>query len=81
MLVVVTIPFVGLGFNMPAPGTLLDVTDEVGREMLGLGVVRRYETKVDPLPEVVKKKPSGLSQVDPVRRQPTRPNLRRYVTK
>ena len=54
MQVIVTAPFVGCGFNMPAPGSLLEVSEEVGRELLGAGCVARYETKVDPLPAHLK---------------------------
>ena len=56
MMIVVTTPFVGLGYNMPAPGTLLDVSEDKARQLLGMGVASRYETKVDPLPAEVKKK-------------------------
>jgi hypothetical protein len=60
MIVIVTVPFVGLGFQMPTPGTLFDVDDELARKLLGMNVVRRYEMKVDPLPPELKKK--GLSE-------------------
>ena len=56
MIVIVTVPFVGLGFNMPAPGTLIDADDELARKLLGMKVVQRYEMKVDKLPPELKKK-------------------------
>jgi len=73
MMVVVITPFVGTiggqNFNMPAPHTLLDVSDEVARELLGMGVVQRYEMKVDPVPEVKKNGGRlGLSHPVPARR-------------
>ena len=37
-------------------GTLLDPQPETTRALLQLGVVARYECKVDPLPAEVKKK-------------------------
>ena len=55
MMLIVKTPFVGLGYNMPAPGTLLDVTEDKARELLGMGVAQRYEMKVDPVPMEVKK--------------------------
>ena len=59
MIVIVTTPFVGHGYNMPAVGTLLDISDDLARTLLDLGVVRRYEMKVDPVPPVLKKKRSA----------------------
>ena len=60
MIVVVKTPFVGTvdgrTFNMPAPGTRLDVTDHQGEMLLGMGVVDPLVTKVLPMPEEVKKK-------------------------
>jgi len=56
MMVVIKTPFVGYGLNMPAPGELYDLPEDTARELLGIGVVTRYETKVDPLPDNIKKK-------------------------
>lgn len=81
MIVVVTTPFVGYGYNMPAVGEVLEVSDELGRELLGMGVVHRFETKIDPLPEVKKKGLSGLSQVVPAQRLKMPRNLPGFVTK
>ena len=79
MIVVVVKPFVGtvggIAYNMPAPGTRLDVSDEAGRQLLGMGVAQRMETKIDPLPEVKKNGGlSGLSHLVPVHRLKMRPS-------
>lgn len=74
MMLVVTKPFVGTlhghTFNMPAPGTVLDVPDEVGRMLLGMEAAQHMETKVDPTPPELKKNGglSGLSHLVPLRR-------------
>lgn len=85
MIVVVTIPFVGtiggVTYNMPAPGTTLDVTEDAARALLSMGVAQEYERKILPVPDVTKKKRLESSQVDPVRRQPMRLNFKRFVTK
>jgi len=70
MIVVVTRPFVGTvggrTFNMPAPGTLFDVSDDIAHALMGMDVAARYENKVDPVPPVLKKKRlSGLSHLVP----------------
>ena len=81
MLVVVK-PWVGLGFNMPAPGTLIDPSEPVRSQLLGMGVCQRYETAIDPLPDNIEKKKDNRSHsvgavCDPVRRAATRLGLRR----
>ena len=73
MIVIVTTPFVGtvggVTYNMPAVDTRLEVSDEAGRQLLGMGVAVRMETKVDPVPDEVKKKSlSGLSHLVPPHR-------------
>ena len=55
-MLIVTRQFVGHGYNMLPVGTLLDPQPETTRALLQLGVVARYECKVDPLPAEVKKK-------------------------
>ena len=57
MILRVTKPFVGLGFNMPAPGTVIDVDDDVAEQLLGMRVAARYEQKILPMPEVLKSEP------------------------
>ena len=79
MIVIVTTPFVGTiggqNFNMPPVDSRLDVTDEIARELLQMGVVARMETKIDRPPLDVKKKSlSGLSQVVPAHRLKMRRN-------
>jgi len=78
MIVVITTPFVGtvggVAYNMPAPGTWLEVSDEAGRQLLGMGVAERYEMKIDPVPPVLKKKRSELSPPVPPQRLKMRKN-------
>ena len=63
MLVVVK-SFVGLGYNMPAPGTWIDPAEPVRSQLLGMGVAQEYGMKVDPVPpETKKKRLSGLSHL------------------
>ena len=82
MMLIVKTPFVGLGYNMPAPGTLLDVTEEKARELLGMGVAQRYEMKVDPVPAEVKKNaPSESLPADLAPPPKTRRNSRKSATK
>ena len=57
MMVVVKAPFVGFGYNMPAAGTLIEVHDDIARQMLNQGMVSRYETKVEAVPEIKKNAP------------------------
>ena len=35
-------PFCGQGYNMPAPGTLIDPPEDVAAYLLGIGVVEQY---------------------------------------
>lgn len=82
MIVIVVTPWVGLGYNMPAPGTRLEVSEELGRQLLQMGVVQRFETKIDPVPEVKKNGGlSGLSQVVPVHRLKMPPSSAKFATK
>ena len=81
MIVIVKTPFVGYGFNMPNPGELLNVPDDLAHTLLGMDVVSRYETKVDPLPEVKKNEPSGSSQAAPAPRKRTRRSSKKSVKK
>lgn len=53
-MLIVTTPFVGYGYNMPAPGALIDPPAAVADELLAMGVVARYEAKIDPLPDIKK---------------------------
>ena len=46
MSLIVTVPFVGHGFNMPAPGTLIDPSPDIAEILIGLGVAHEYKTKV-----------------------------------
>jgi len=61
MILVVDKPFVGQGFNMPAPGTLIDAKDDVAEYLIGIGVAHAYETKVTPLPDIKKNDPLSAS--------------------
>lgn len=83
MKLLVKVPFVGHGFNMPAPGTLIDVSEELAGHLLGLDVVDRYEMKIDTPPAEVKKKPepSESSQADPAPRKRTRRRSKKSATK
>jgi hypothetical protein len=67
---------------MPAPGTRLEVSEELGRHLLQMGVVARFETKIDPVPEVKKNRGlSGLSQAVPAQRLTMPQNLPGFATK
>lgn len=70
MFVQVIKPFVGHGFNMPEPGAVLDVSEDVAEALVGVGVAQRYETKIMPLPDVKKK--AKLSESSPAGRAPKR---------
>jgi hypothetical protein len=82
MIVSVAVPFCGHGFNMPAPGTLLDVHDDLANHLVSIGVCSRYETKVVALPEV-KKTVEPLASVPavPAPPAPTRKRSRKSATK
>ena len=82
MMIVITGQFVGLGFNMPAIGTLVDVPEDKARHMIGMGVAQRYECKVDPPPAEIKK--NELSESLPADLAPPkkmRRNSRKSATK
>ena len=82
MMLMITRQFVQQGFNMLPVGTLIDVPEDKARELLGLGVAHRYETKVDPVPaEVKKNEPLESLPADPAPQPKTRQNSRRSVTK
>lgn len=79
----VTRPFVGYGYNMPAPGTLIDPPEPQRTEILALRVAVEYEAKIQPTPQEIKKKPAPLESSHPALVQPqrTRNGLRRFLTK
>lgn len=82
MLLIVKTPFVGHGFNMPAPGTRIEVPDDLARHLMSIGVADRYETKIDPVPPVIKKKePSESSRPAPAPRKKTRKRSKKSATK
>jgi len=55
MLLKVKRPFVGHGFNMPAPGTIIQTDDATGEYLLGIDVAETYEVKITNVPKEVKK--------------------------
>jgi len=57
---IVLIPFVCGGHYMPRVGSLVDVPEPARSELIASGAIAEYEIKVDPLPEVTKKKRLGL---------------------
>jgi len=83
MLIIVTTPFVGHGYNMPAPGTLLDPPDDLAHHLIEINVARVYETKVTALPDEIKKKQVRSVSSRPVRAPTTRTrkSSRKSVTK
>jgi hypothetical protein len=82
MILTVKRPFVGQGFNMPAPGTLIEVSNEVGAYLVGIDVADPYETKVLPLPDIKKKiEPSASSPVARQPRRKTRKNSKKSARK
>jgi hypothetical protein len=81
MIVVVRAPFVGFGYNMPAAGTLIEVHDDIARQMLNQGMVARYETKVEPVPEIKKNELSELLPQGLQRPRKMRGSSRKSVTK
>ena len=84
MLVIVTTPFVGHGYNMPAPGTLLDPPDDLAHHLIEINVARVYETKVTALPDEIKKKQVRSVSSRPVRApvtKGTRKSSKKSVTK
>ena len=80
-MLIVKIPFVGHGYNMPAPRSLIDPPEPLRSHLLSIGVCERYETKVDPVPEVKKNEPSESLPADPVATKPTRRRSRKSATK
>ena len=74
-MLIVTQPFIGYGYDYAQPGQLIDPPEDVRRELLSIGVVADYETKVTALPEAVKKNArSGSSQAGQAARKRTRLN-------
>lgn len=72
-MLVVTTPFVGHGFNMPAAGTLIDPQEPARSDLLKSGCVAEFEVKVLPVPQEVKKnEPLESSQAAPVVQPVTR---------
>ena len=55
-MLIVTQKFVGHGYNMPRPGSLIDPPPDACKALLAAGCVAEWEVKVMPLPEVTKKK-------------------------
>ena len=47
----ITIPFYGHGYNMPNVGELIDPPEPIRAALLDMGVVEVYETKVVSVPE------------------------------
>ena len=83
MSLIVTSPFVGHGYNMPAPGTLIDPSPEVAEILIGLGVAHEYKTKVLEPPNELKKKQtlSVSSRLGRAQTTRTRKNSKKSVTK
>jgi hypothetical protein len=78
----VKIPFVGNGYNMPDAGALIDPPEDVAEYLVEIGVAEPYETKVQPLPENIKKnEPSALSRPGRARPKRTRKNSKRPAKK
>jgi len=72
-MLVVTTPFVGHGYSMPAAGTLIDPQEPSRSELLKAGCVAEFEVKVIPIPQEVKKnEQSESSQAAPVVQPVTR---------
>ena len=76
-------PFVGFGYNMPAPGTLIDPPEPQRSEILGMGLADAYETKIMPVPDEVKKKPTPSASSRPAQapRRKTRKKSKRSAKK
>ena len=75
-------PFVGHGFNMPRPGELIQVSEELAAHLLAADIVEQYETKVMGLGDVKKNtRQSASSPAARPRRQRTRKSSKRSVTK
>lgn len=75
-------PFIGNGYDYPAPGTLIDPPEPQRTRLLAAGVVVEYETKVLPAPaEFKKKEPSeslpAAPVVTPETRKPSRKKSKR----
>ena len=83
MSLIVTVPFVGHGFNMPAPGTLIDPSPDIAEILIGLGVAHEYKTKVLEPPGELKKKrqPSASSRRVRAPTSRTRKSSKKSVTK
>ena len=81
MIVSVRTPFVGFGFNMPLPGTLIEMPDEIARQMLSQGLVDKYETAIEPVPALEKKRLLESLPADLPRPRKTRGSSRKSVTK
>lgn len=79
----VTKPFCGHGFNMPAPGTLIEPEPAIADHLVKIGVAEVYETKVDPVPAEIKKKPkpSASSRQARAPRKRTRKNSKKSAKK
>ena len=77
--------FVNESYNMPSVGALIDPPEPVRSHLISIGVAAEYETKVDPLPEVMKKKQPVKSSASsrPVRQQrnPTRKSSKKSAKK
>lgn len=82
MVLIVKRPFVGHGFNMPAPGSLIDPPAEVAEHLIGIDVAERYETKIQEVPAEVKKA-ERLASSRPAQapRKRTRKNSKRSAKK
>ena len=83
MSLIVTSHFVGHGYNMPAPGTLIDPSPDIAEILIGLGVAHEYKTKVIQPPDEIKKKQT-LSVSSRPGRAPTtrtRKSSKKSVTK
>ena len=61
-MLIVTSRFAGHGYDMPAPGTLIDPPPDVCRDLLAAGCVAEWEVKVLPIPQFTKKKLLELSR-------------------
>jgi len=78
----VTRPFCGHGYNMPAPGTLIDPPKDVAAYLCSIDVAEPYETKIQALPEEVKKGGAlGSSHPALARPKRMRKNSRRSARK